>query len=233
MSTPEAPAPDRRQAAAPSAKKPASLPETVEASPWVSAQEIKKEANPFTEKDWRMLVYAWSGLAVRIAIVLGAIFSVYQFLAARDQARIQRSFEMVELWERPEYQAAQRAVKNRIEGLNTRYAAILADQPTPAERSVVMRKIGQEAMTADGGPQPAEQFREEFDRVVYFLNRIAFCVEGNICSREVIDAYFGDYTRSFWSYFAGYVEGQRRTISPTYARPIETYVRAVGPGERQ
>ncbi len=32
-----------------------------------------------------MFLYAWSGLAVRIAFVLGAIFTVYQFLAVREK----------------------------------------------------------------------------------------------------------------------------------------------------
>ncbi len=215
--------------AAPSAGKPPAprkivLPETTEGHPWPSSQEIKKESNPFTERDWRMWVYAWSGLAVRFTIVLGAIFSVYQFLAAREQARIQRAFEMVELWEKPEYQAAQRAVKTRIDGLNARYATILSDQPTMNAKSVVRKKLGIEAMTADGGAMPIAEFEEQFDRVVYFLNRIAFCVQGGLCSKDVIDAYFGEYARSFWTYFAGYVDQQRDALSPTYAQPIEAYV---------
>jgi len=211
--------------AKPAAKK--TLPETAEGLPWVSTQEIKKETNPFTERDWRMLVYAWMGMAVRVVVVFGALFTVYQFLTAQEQSRVQRAFEMVEMWERPEYQAAQRAVRSRIETLNSRYATILGDQPTSNARAVVMRKIGQEAMTAEGGSLPVAQFREEFDRVVYILNRVAFCVESKLCSREVADAYFGDYAHSFWNYFAGYVEGQRKTVSPTYARPIENYVLSV------
>jgi hypothetical protein len=205
-------------------KKPARLPETTEGHPWVSSQEIKKETNPFTEKDWRMIVYAWSGLAVRIVLVAGAIFSVYQFLLAREETRIQRALEMVQLWEQPEYQAAQRAVKKRVDALNTRYATLLGDQPTSNDRSFLMKKIGLEAMTPEGGSQSAEEFQEEFDRVVYFLNRIAFCVEGNLCSRDVIDAYFRDYAKSFWDYFSGYADRQRDTVSPTYAQPIEAYV---------
>ena len=206
------------------ARKPARLPETTEGHPWVSSQEIKKESNPFTEKDWRMLVYAWSGLAVRIVLVAGAVFSVYQFLLAREETRVQRALEMVQLWEQPEYQAAQRAVKKRIEALNASYANLLGDRPTSSDRSFLMKRIGLEAMTEKGGTQPTEEFQEEFDRIVYFLNRIAFCVEGGLCSREVIDAYFLDYATSFWNYFAGYADRQRDTVSPTYAQPIESYV---------
>lgn len=190
--------------------------------------EIKKETNPFTEGDWRMLAYAWLGMLVRVVLVLGAFFTLFQYLAAQEQSRLQRAFEMVEMWEEPEYQAAQRALRNRVDELTARYAAILDDQPTANARSVVMRKIGQEAMTADGGAMPAQQFREEVDRIVYFLNRIAFCVEGGICSRKVIDVYFADFARSFWTYFAGYVETQRKGASPNFARPLERYVAELG-----
>lgn len=222
MSSAQTPTP-QAPPAKPAAKK--KLEETGEGLPWVSTQEIKKETNPFTERDWRMLVYAWMGMAVRVVVVFGALFTVYQFLSAQEQARVQRAFEMVEMWERPEYQSAQRAVRGRIDELNARYATILGDQTAPNARSVVLRRIGQEAMTAEGGAMPVQDFREEFDRVVYFLNRVAFCVEGNICSREVIDAYFADYAQSFWTYFAGYVDAQRKSLSPNFARPIETYVK--------
>ena len=80
-------------------------------------------------------------------------------------------------------------------------------------------------MTADGGSKPIEDFTADFDRIVYFLNRVSFCVEGGLCSRKVADAYFRDYAVSFWSYFAGYVEKQRKAGSTTYALPIENYVR--------
>ena len=44
------------------------LPETVAGYPEFSPQEVKKEPNPFTDPDWRMLAYAWSGFALRILI---------------------------------------------------------------------------------------------------------------------------------------------------------------------
>jgi hypothetical protein len=224
-STPDAklPAPAVVPSPAPQ-KKPAGLPETTEGYPWMSNQEVKKESNPFTDKDWRMWLYAWAGMAVRLVLVAGAVFTVYQFLVAREEARVQRAFEMVELWEKPEYQAAQRAVKKRIDDLNAKYATILGNQAGARERSVVMGRIGLEAMAMKGDAKSQEEFAAEFDRVVYFLNRISFCVKDNLCSREVVDAYFADYAQSFWAYFADYVGEQRKSLSPTYAEPVEGYV---------
>lgn len=218
----------RQTAAAAPAKAPAgktALPETTEGFPWPSAHEIKKESNPFTDPDWRMLVYAWSGMAVRLAIIFTLMFSIYQFLANQEQKRVEQTMSLVELWENKDYQQAQRALKDRLTGLNAKYDNLLSANPSPTEEQVFRQRIGIEAMTASGGDMPLADFSENFDRIVYFLNRLSFCVDGDLCSRKVTDAYFRDYAVSFWSYFAGYIDKQRKAGSPTFASAIETYVR--------
>ncbi|MER8866631.1 hypothetical protein NKI19_23440 [Mesorhizobium sp. M0751] len=212
-----------------SGKKPVSLPETVEGLPWVSNHEVKKEANPFTDRDWRMLVYAWSGLLVRLAIIFTLIFSVYHFLANQEQKRVEQTMSLVELWESKDYQQAQRALKQRLAALNAKYGNLLSANPTPTEEQVYRQRIGIEAMSATGGDMPLTEFSDNFDRIVYFLNRLSFCVEGRLCSREVADSYFRDYAASFWSYFAGYIDKERKAGSPTFALPIENYVRQAPP----
>ena len=228
-------------------KKKVVLPETTEAFPWPSNHEIKKESNPFTDRDWRMWLYAWMGLLVRVTIVLGAIFTVYQYLSAREQNRVQRTLELVELWERSEYQDAQTALRQRLAvmpggntrtvlhyhpfplrqrlaALNQKYANLLGSNPSAKELDVYYSRIGIEAMSESGGAMPLTEFSAHFDRVVYFLNRVAFCVEGNLCAEDIADAYFRDYAASFWQYFAGYIERQRKAGAASFARPIESYV---------
>ncbi len=199
------------------------LAERTEAFPEVEDVE-KREANPFTDGDWRMLSYAWSGYALRILLVLGTVFSVVQYLQAREEKRVERTLELVELWDRPEYQDAQRALKRRLTELNTRFAGDLGRSATPKELAIFQERIGIEAMKAEGGAMPPEEFREAFDRIVYFLNRVSFCVDGGLCSQDVAEAYFRDFATSFWSYFAGFVRQERRRGSPNFARPLEDYV---------
>lgn len=179
---------------------------------------------PFSDGDWRIRLDAWAGLFVRIGLVVGAVFSVYQYLAQREEQRVAQTMRLVELWDESGYQQAQRSVKARLTELNDKYRNLLGQNPTPTEQSIYRRRIGIQAMTAEGGSQPLADFTADFDRVVYFLNRLSFCVEGNLCSRKMADAYFHDYAVSFWSYFAGYVEKQRKAGSATYALPIEKYV---------
>jgi hypothetical protein len=200
---PQKPAPSS-VAGAP-AKKP-TLPETTEGMPWHSSHEIKKESNPFTDRDWRMLVYAWAGLAVRVAVIFAGAFSVYQFLATTED------------------QEAQLAVRQRIADLLERYPSQFGDDPSPVELAVYMDRIGLAAMREDGGTMPLAEFRRHFDSLVSFLNRVATCVQANQCSRQVTDDYFRDLSVTFWNYFSKYARQVRAAGSPTFSVPIEEYV---------
>jgi hypothetical protein len=147
---------------------------------------------------------------------------------ARQELRVERTLQLVELWERSEYQDAQKALKSRLTGLFQRNPNPFGADATQKELDVYYEKIGLAALSPDGGEMPLPEFQDNFDRLVYFLNRVSFCVDGNICDRDVADAYFRDYAASFWRYFRGYAEKQRTQGAATYAIAIEKYV---GEGE--
>lgn len=215
--TSAAPAPAAQQPA--HERKPRKLPETTEGLPWHSNHEIKKEPNAFTDRDWYNRTYAWAGMAVRFVIVFGSIFSVYQFLAARSEKRVERTLQLVEIWEAPDTSAAQVAINTKLGEINAANSAFFPKDGTEAEKAEYFSRIGRQA-----AQDPA--LRDQIDKMIYFLNRLAFCVDGNLCSPDVAEAYFRDYAISFWQYFAGYV-AQRRQVSPNFAQPIETYVRSL------
>jgi hypothetical protein len=184
--------------------------------------------NIFAEGDWRVSANAWAGFLLRVLLISGTLFSVYQYMMARQEMRVERTLQLVELWERSEYQEAQKSLKTRLASLNQKYSDLLGKSPSQTELAVYYEKVGLEAMNADGGDTPLPVFQEQFDRLVYFLNRVSFCVDGHLCDREIADAYFQDYANSFWRYFRGYVEKQRKGGAATYAAAIEKYV-AGGP----
>lgn len=194
--------------------------------PEPSPQEIKKESNPFTDGDFRMRTYAWAGYALRLMLIVGAFFSIFQYLTARQERRVERTMQLVELWEQKEYQEAQQSMKRRLVDLNTKYSSLLGAQPTPKEVEIYNRRIGLEALSSAGGDQPIEEFQQQFDRILYFLNRASACSTANICAPEVTDQYFRDFARSFWGYFAGYIDRQRKAGSTSYAKPLQDYLGA-------
>ena len=208
----------------PPAKKPA-LPETTEGLPWPSNHEIKKESNPFTDRDWRMWIYAWSGLLVRLAIILGGIFSVYQYLEnRRGEAAHQDVRTAGGMGASRNTRPRSSRCASGLSGLNTQYASLLPANPTPTELGVYMDRIGLAAMTGDGGTMPLPEFKAHFDRIVFFLNRVSTCVQGNQCSRDVTNDYFRDFAVSFWNYFGKYSRQMRQAGSTTFSVPLEEFV---------
>ena len=205
-------------------RKPVKLADTVSAVPVHGPQEAKEEPNPFTARDWRMFLYAWAGMLLRILLVVGAVFSAMQFLQARHEKRVERTLQLVELWERAEYQEAQSALKRRLAALNDQASSLLGAAPTEAELDVVAASVGRQAMTAEGGTMPLADFEERFDRIVYFLGRLGSCVEGNLCDEDDADDFFLDYARSFWRYFGDYIAEQRAAGAPKLGATIETWL---------
>ena len=180
--------------------------------------------NLFIGRDWRVSANAWAGFGLRILLIAGTLFTVYQYLAARYEMRVDRTLKLVELWEQDRYQDAQKAMRARLAALNEKYSDLLGKNPSQPAMDVYYSRIGLEALKAEGGDMPLPEFQDRFDRIVYFLNRVSFCVDGNLCDRDITDSYFQDYARSFWRYFHGYVEKQRRAGTTTYAAAIEKYV---------
>lgn len=197
---------------------------SLEPLPLASPQEIKKEANPFTDPSPLMRSYAWAGYILRLMLIVGAMFTVVQYLTARQERRVERTMQLVELWEQRDYQEAQQALKKRLVDLNTKYAGLLGAQPSERELAVYNRRIGMEALTDGGGEQPVAEFQAHFDHILYLLNRVAACSTANICAPEVSDQYFRDFAKSFWGYFAGYINRQRQAGSVSYAKPLEDYL---------
>lgn len=217
----------------PAPAKKTTLPETTEGLPWQSNHEVKKESNPFTERDWRMVVYAWSGLAVRVAILVGGLFSYYQYVETSEEKRMTRTFELLAEWDKPEYQTAQVALRQRITDLNSTYRDLMPSNPSESERAIIMDRIGLAALSENGGTMPLAEFKEHFDRIASFLNRVATCVQANQCSRDVTNDYFRDYAVTFWRYFAKYSRQMRQSGSTTFSVPLEEFVTGKRPSLAQ
>ena len=180
--------------------------------------------NLFQGGDWRVSANAWAGFGLRLLLICGTLFTVYQYLMQRQEMRVERALQLVELWDQDKYQEAAKAVKARLAGLLAENPNPFGANPSQKELAVYYEKIGIEALTPDGGAMPLPEFQEHFDRLVYFLNRVSFCVERNICDRDIADTYFQDYAASFWRYFKGYAGERRKGGELSYAAAVEKFV---------
>jgi hypothetical protein len=142
----------------------------------------------------------------------------------RAEMRVERALALVELWDQDKYQEAAKAVKDRLAGLLAKNPNPFGAKPTEKDLAFYYARIGEQALDSSGADPATPQFQEEFDRLVYFLNRVSFCVDRNICDRDIAQNYFQDYAASFWRYFRGYAEKRRKQGEPAYAVAIEKFV---------
>ena len=98
---------------------------------------------------------------------------------------------------------------------------LAGERATPDERESI-RRAAQEFWIR----MPLDEFRDRFDRIVYFLSRLASCVNTKLCDRAVADEFFLDYARSFWRFFSTYIERERKAGTANLAVGIETYLKA-------
>lgn len=172
-----------------------------------------------------MWLDAWMGFALRILLVLGAIFSIYQYASARQDKRIERSLELVDLWEQKDYQNAQTALGQRLGELEAKYGQQFGANPSPEQVASLPKLVGNAVMTPQGGSMPLDEFQPQFESIVYFLNRVGSCTTSGLCERGVVNTYFEDFARSFWTYFSDYIRRQRASGYANYAEPLETYIK--------
>lgn len=180
--------------------------------------------NLFIGGDWRVSANAWAGFGLRLLLICGTLFTVYQYMMQRQEMRVERALQLVELWDQDKYQEAAKVVKARLAGLLAKNPNPFGQNPSQKELAVYYEKLGIEALKPEGGDMPLPEFQEHFDRLVYFLNRVSFCVERNICDRDIADTYFQDYAASFWRYFKGYAEKRRKDGERSYATAVEKFV---------
>ena len=180
--------------------------------------------NLFEGGDWRVSANAWAGFGLRVLLIAGTLFTVYQYMMQRAEMRVERALALVELWDQDKYQEAAKAVKDRLAGLLAKNPNPFGAKPTEKDLAFYYARIGEQALDSSGADPATPQFQEEFDRLVYFLNRVSFCVDRNICDRDIAQNYFQDYAASFWRYFRGYAEKRRKQGEPAYAVAIEKFV---------
>jgi len=176
--------------------------------------------NLFLEGDWRVSANAWAGFGLRVLLIVGTLFTVYQYMMQRQELRVERTLALVELWDQDKYQEAAKAVRTRLAGLVKDNPNPFGANPSQKDLAYYYAKIGEQALSEGEPPE----FQEQFDRLVYFLNRVSFCVDRNICDRDIATNYFQDYANSFWRFFAGYAEKRRKQGEPAYAVAIEKFV---------
>ena len=160
-----------------------------------------------------------------ITVVGGAISIIIAYLGYQqrlDEGRARETLALVDVWEERGYRTAFQELATQAQAYmdamdEDERAQIAADEQS---KTIGLSQIGRRIADGriDGAPAASK-----IDDLVYFFTRLSICVEAGLCSREVSKACFGDTTRTFWRYFAGYAEG-KRDYYPSFGSDLERFV---------
>ena len=98
--------------------------------------------NIFADGDWRCFGQCLGGLpAARPADHRDPVFSVYQYWRPGQEMRVERTLQLVELWERGEYQEAQKCAEEASCRRSTKNTSdLLGNSPSQTELAVYYEK---------------------------------------------------------------------------------------------
>lgn len=155
----------------------------------------------FSSSDWRVRLNSWLSVLVRFVLVAGFLVTGWQYWESIQRNREVRSYELVTFWETKEMQKAQFSLFKTMSTTRTEIEALVGVPNTPEEYASIQYLVSEEVFRQAYGKNLNYELRENFDKVLYFLNRISYCSQDKICDVTVMKNFFGEYIQSFLNNF--------------------------------
>ena len=156
------------------------------------------------------------GVANAITIVgaLSVVFAVYQYIASQEAGRAKETLNMIEIWETRSYSKSFDRLRDdllkfweEVPAQDVELAKTNARAATNLRKAMVSRVLS------------SEQATEDFDKVVYFFNRLGLCIEAKLCSKRTATVFFDEPFQAFMSNFSPVVSSRRDDL-PGYANGL-------------
>lgn len=132
-------------------------------------------------------VWVLSALANVVTILgaLGVAFAAYQYFVAQEAARAKETLHMIEIWETRDYDEAFNALRDEV----------IAFWQTVPEEDLELAKTSSKAQSNLRKAMEHHVFSSansqyNFDRMVYFFNRLGLCIEARLCSKHTARIFF-------------------------------------------
>lgn len=172
---------------------------------------------------WTSRLLEWIDLATKIGAVFAVLFAIHQYLAARQDARVERTLDYVQSFnDRSQVGAARRRISEdlwRSSDQLMELGRLMEELPTPQASDLRNRFVWK---LVDGTAE-RPGFRSEVHDVLSFFDDLAICVATELCDRESAISFFGDYVKDFWANFESFII-EHRVLAQDYGEGIESMV---------
>jgi len=152
-------------------------------------------------------------LFVKIALIVGGIAAVIQYLDVKREKRVERTLAYAERFEADPIRSARQTM-----------TAIFRDQHRTASN------LGNVGIDAEGATVEEHRFvdyllleangvgvEREIDSIVSFIDDVDHCANENLCDEPVVINYFGEFSDQLEKNLHFYIAKMRKNGSPRYA----------------
>lgn len=162
-------------------------------------------------------------IVVKVGAIFATLFAIFQYLAAREDRRVERSLGYVSRFSdhgsaigmaRLQVSAALWANETQL----LRLKDVL--QRLPEDEGIALRARFIEKLMQGGGD--AAPIRVALDPIVSFFDELQVCIDTNLCDGQAADAFFQDYVITFWDNFGAAIL-DRRDLNPRYGWGIQAF----------
>lgn len=178
--------------------------------PEVDKKTRERPSSVYGWIDW------WANLAIKVSVIFGLFFSGFQYWKSVEREKIQRSFELVDLWQTDRIQKSFTVLKARLQEQQNEALRLMPNM-TPQQAETAQKVIGAKIVSMTDTDPTVD---EALSTMVYFLNRVANCANTNLCQVSVLDDFFFDYSKQFFLTFGSEI----MSGSKMDARPIDKYI---------
>lgn len=163
------------------------------------------------------LVVAIDALS-KIGILIGAIFAGFQYLEAKQDAKVSRAVSYIDRYESGSISEARRRIDSALVKYLEQFRELDAEGISRADRDALV--LAMVEPTAD------YNMTSDIDSIVSFFEAVRLCSTQGLCDGPTLNTYFqSDDTKLFMSNFEPYFV-ERRKNNPRYARGLEALLKA-------
>ena len=143
--------------------------------------------------------------------VVGLLFGVYQYSQSLEAARAEKTLDLIDRWTDDGYHENYRF----ISGLIKKGLSELSDTDL---KNVNDGNVDKERVYTRITEYVLQDYvaQQNFEKIIYFFNRLGLCVKANLCSANTAKIFFDDTVTTFLAYFRNEIEDRRKLV-PGYA----------------
>lgn len=125
-------------------------------------------------------------------VALGSLVAFYEYRASIERDRVQRSFLLIEQWERDGYRKTASVFSDFVSAHEQHALESLRSRDVTATAELLLNYTSKKVLEEYNGAN-----HEHIDDLFYFFGKVSLCSLRSFCDSNLLEQYFGDTMLAF------------------------------------